>query len=136
MINLVLAELNVKEWDNSLVDKASVRPETIKSGEGSDKLQSVYLDIELTPELEQAGNARKLERHIQDMRKKSGMQVGELANLYYTTTDQSLEKALVEMVDRRKTFVNQIETSLEVEADFEIQVDVAGSAIWLGITKV
>lgn len=136
LIELILAELNVKEWDTSLVDKATIRPETIKTGEGTDQLQNVYLDIELTPELQQAGIARKLERHIQDMRKKTGLQVGELVDLYYTTTDTILEQALTEMVDRKKTFVNQMQTSLEVEADFEIQVDVAGSAIWLGIVKV
>jgi isoleucyl-tRNA synthetase len=136
LINLVLVELNVKEWDTSLVDKANLRPESIKTGEGNDRLQNVYLDIELTPELQQAGTARKLERHIQDMRKKAGLQVGELVDLYYTTTDTVLEQALVEMVDRRKTFINQIQTSLEVEADFEIQIDVAGSPIWLGIIKI
>jgi isoleucyl-tRNA synthetase len=136
LIKLALAELNVKEWDTTLVDKANVRPDSIKTGEGSDRLKNVYLDIELTPELQQAGTARKLERHIQDMRKKAGLQVGELVDLYYTTTDPVLEQALVEMVDRRKTFVNQIQTSLEIEADFEIQVDVASSPIWLGIIKV
>ncbi len=136
LANLALEELNVKEWDTSLTDKSSIRPETIKTAEGGDLVASVYLDIELTPELQMAGNARKLERHIQDMRKKTGLKVGEMVDLYYTTTDQNLEKTLLELVDRRKTFVNQIQTSLEVEADFEVQVDVAGSGIWLGIVKI
>jgi isoleucyl-tRNA synthetase len=136
LIKLILAELNVQEWDTSLVDKASIRPETIKTGEGEGRLQQAFLDIELTPELEAMGAARKLERQIQDMRKKAGLRVGELVDLYYTTTDEKMERALVELVDRKKTFVNQVQTSLEVEADYETQADIGGAVVWLGIVRV
>ncbi len=136
LVKLILAELNVQEWDTSIVDKASIRPETIKTGEGEGRLQQAFLDIELTPELEAMGAARKLERQIQDMRKKAGLQVGELVDLYYTTTDEKMERALVELVDRRKTFVNQVQTSLEVEADYETQADIGGAVVWLGIVRV
>jgi hypothetical protein len=82
------------------------------------------------------GAARKLERQIQDMRKKAGLRVGELVDLYYTTTDEKMERALVELVDRKKTFVNQVQTSLEVEADYETQADIGGAVVWLGIVRV
>ena len=40
------------------------------------------------------------------------------------------------MLDRKKTFINQVKTSLEVEADFEAQATVDGKPIWLGLLKI
>jgi len=94
------------------------------------------LNLELTEELKAEGAARELERQVQDMRKKCGLKVGELADLYYNTQDQQLEHALINLLDRKKTFINQVSKSLEVEADFESQTLVEGSTIWLGIIKV
>jgi hypothetical protein len=44
--------------------------------------------------------------------------------------------ALVGSFDRKKTFVMQVRKELEVETDFESQVEIEGMAIWLGITKI
>jgi L-ribulose-5-phosphate 3-epimerase UlaE len=96
----------------------------------------LYLDIELTPELQQEGLAREMERQVQDLRKKSGLKVGELVDVYYNTQDESLAKALVDGLDRKKTFVNQIQMSLEVEVDYETQAELNGQLIWLGIAKI
>jgi hypothetical protein len=94
------------------------------------------LNLELTEELKHEGTARELERQIQDLRKKSGLKVGELVDVYYNTTDEQLEDALLSLVDRKKTFVNQISKSLEVEVDFEIQSVVDGKAVWFGMVKI
>jgi hypothetical protein len=80
--------------------------------------------------------ARELERQVQDIRKKSGLKVGELVDLYYNTPDKTLAKALVDSLDRKKTFVHQIQMSLEVEVDYEAQAEIGGKTIWLGIIKV
>ncbi len=93
------------------------------------------LNLELTLELKAEGTARELERQVQDLRKKSGLRPGELIDLYYNTQAENLENALVNMFDRKKTFVSQIEKSLEVEVDFEIQAQVDGEAVWLGLIK-
>jgi hypothetical protein len=77
-----------------------------------------------------------LERLVQDLRKKSGLKVGELVDLYYNTQDENLEKGLLSGLDRKKTFVSQISKSLEVETDFESQGEVGGQAIWLGVIKI
>ena len=37
---------------------------------------------------------------------------------------------------RKKTFVNQVNKSLEVDVDFETQAEVDGKAIWLGVIKI
>lgn len=96
----------------------------------------VALDIVPNEELLREGTARELERQVQDLRKKSGLKVGELVDLYYTATDEALGETLVSLLDRKKTFVNQIKTSLEVEADFETQAVVDGKPIWLGMVKI
>jgi isoleucyl-tRNA synthetase len=96
----------------------------------------LQLNLELNDELRQEGLARELERQIQDLRKKSGLKVGELVDVYYNTTDEALEDALLTLVDRKKTFVSQISKSLEVEVDFEIQSVVEGKAVWLGMVKI
>ena len=79
---------------------------------------------------------RELERAIQDLRKKSGLKVGELVDVYYNTQDEKLEDTLLKMLDRKKTFVNQISKSLEIEVDYEIQSQIEGKAIWLGVIKI
>jgi hypothetical protein len=70
------------------------------------------------------------------LRKKSGLKVGQLVDLYFTTKDDNLAEILTSLVDRKKTFINQIKTSLEVEADYETQVTINGSVIWLGLVLV
>jgi len=94
------------------------------------------LNLELSDELKAEGLARELERQVQDLRKKSGLKVGELVDLYYNTQDANLEQALLKLLDRKKTFVSQISKSLEIEVDFEAQGEVNGSAVWLGVIKI
>jgi len=132
---LILEELNVKKVDFSLVDK-DTRPTGVVSASGNKNVLNFYLDLNLTPELKHEGTARELERQVQDLRKKSGLKVGELVDVYYNTQDPNLEDALLKMFDRKKTFVSQISKSLEVEVDFETQSVVGGKAIWIGIIKI
>ena len=73
---------------------------------------------------------------MQDLRKKSVLKVGELVDLYYNTQDSKLEESLLKLLDRKKTFVNQISKSFEIEVDFEVQAKVEGQALWLGIIKI
>ncbi len=136
LMQLILAELNVKVQEDALSDKAGTRPESIQNIAGTQHIDNLYLDVELTPELKTEGLARELERQVQDLRKKSGLKVGEIVDLYYNTPDDTMAKALVELLDRKKTFVNQIQMSFEVEVDNEAQAEVDKKPIWLGIIKV
>jgi hypothetical protein len=96
----------------------------------------ILLSIKLTPELKEEGYARELERQVQDLRKKNGLKVGDLIDLYYNTTAASLEMALINKFDRKKTFVVQVKKELEVEPDIEAQLLIEDKAIWVGIQKV
>jgi hypothetical protein len=136
LTQLVCEELNIKVSDDDLVDKASLHPEEIKVFPGANAVENIYLDVLLTPELKEEGIARELERHVQDLRKKSGLKIGEMVDLYYNTQEAELENILVNKVDRKKTFVNNIEKSFEVEVDYEIQAQVGGKPLWLGFVKI
>lgn len=95
----------------------------------------LVLDTVLTSELKAEGIARELERQVQDLRKKSGLSVSDVVDLYYNTQNENLERALLEIFDRKKTSVNQISMSLEVEVEFETQAVVEGEAIWIGMVR-
>ncbi len=128
---ILAEELNVKKV--SQVGEVLQRSGWVNK---SDNGLQVSLNTDLTPELKAEGTARELERGVQDLRKKSGLKVGELVDLYYNTADQALSEILINQLDRKKTFISQIKTSLEVEADFEIQATVEGKAIWLGLVRL
>jgi len=81
---LVLAELNVKKFDANLLDK-DLRPEGAVTVAGASVIKNFYFDLNLNEELRQEGAARELERAVQDLRKKSGLKVGDLVDLYYNT---------------------------------------------------
>jgi isoleucyl-tRNA synthetase len=125
---IIAEELNVKK-----VSQVSSLP----AGQGWLSLNNlVALDTRLTPELQKEGLARELARQVQDLRKKSSLKIGELVDLYFTTQDENLAEVATNLLDRKKTFINQVKTSLEVEADFETQATVDGKPIWLGLVKV
>ncbi len=94
------------------------------------------LNTVLTEELKAEGLARELERQVQDLRKKSGLKVGDLVDVYYNTQSPELEQALLNLLDRKKTFVSQISKSFEVETEFEAQNEIEGQGIWIGMTKI
>ncbi len=132
---IILEEMNVKQVSQNLADKGS-RPEGIVTAVGVKAIKNFFLDINLTQELKLEGLARELERQVQDLRKKSGLKVGDLVDLYYNTQDSQLEEILLSNLDRKKTFVSQISKNLEVEVDYEIQGQVNGKALWLGVVRI
>jgi len=124
-------ELNVQQVKNAgeIIPRAQVVTRT-------DNNIQVALNTEINEELRRDGLARELERLVQDFRKKSGLKVGQLVDLYYNTQDADLEDILLNLVNRKKTFVNQIAKHLEVEADFETQGEIEKIPIWLGLVKI
>jgi isoleucyl-tRNA synthetase len=62
---------------------------------------------EITPEYKKRGLARELERAVQELRKKSGLKVGEMANLSYDTSDEDLKEAFL-LFDTKKTYIAKI----------------------------
>jgi isoleucyl-tRNA synthetase len=56
--------------------------------------ETVALDLEVTPELKQAGLAREVVRTLQEARKNAGLEVSDRITVWLTTTDTELSDAL------------------------------------------
>lgn len=69
-----------------------------------DKLE---LDTAITPELKLEGLARELERQIQELRKESGLKIGQVVDLAYETESDIIKRAM-ERVDRKKIYVAEV----------------------------
>jgi isoleucyl-tRNA synthetase len=115
-VRIVLEELNVKEAKFE--------------GAHQDGL-TMEFDLNLTPELKREGMARDLERAVQEMRKKTGLKVGEMVDLSYNTVSQEIESALA-LFDTKKTFVNRIQRG-KTEGMEEISIE--GQSLLLGLKK-
>jgi isoleucyl-tRNA synthetase len=133
LLELLTEELNIKTVVAAELLSAKEQKTQL---EGTRLVTTVLLDLEMTEVLKAEGLARELERQIQDLRKKSGLKVGELVDLYYNTQDVQIEAALTNLIDRKKTFVSQVAKSLEVEVEYETQTEIDGKAVWLGFIKV
>jgi isoleucyl-tRNA synthetase len=57
---------------------------------------SVALDLEITPELRRAGQARDVIRHLQEGRKRAGLDITDRIEVWWQATDDSLSAALDE----------------------------------------
>ncbi len=102
-----------KEFEEILADELNVK--AVKLG---DKLE---FDLEITPELKKEGLARELERAVQEMRKKSGLKVGESVNLSYDTDDAEL-RAAFELFDTKKTYIKGINGETGLSGGEEIMI--------------
>lgn len=131
LLKIIADELNVRQSCQADF-KAADEGWAVKD----DQQVKIALDLRITEDLKKEGLARELERLVQDLRKKSGLKVGELVDVYYNMQDVTLEEILVGMVDRKKTFISQISKSLEVEVDFEAQGQIGGKAVWVGLIKI
>jgi isoleucyl-tRNA synthetase len=96
------------ELENILSEELNVKK--VIFAESEEVVQSdpgVVFDTQITQELKIEGLARELERTVQDIRKKSGLKVGETVKLSYDTKSQELKEAF-RLFDTKKTFVTEI----------------------------
>lgn len=100
-----------REFEEILADELNVKK--VVAGE---KLE---FDLNISPELKREGLARELERFVQDLRKKSGLKVGELVNLTYDTKDVELIEAF-KLFDTKKTYISEI---VQESGGEEVEID-------------
>jgi isoleucyl-tRNA synthetase len=127
---LILEELNVQSVDLSLQGSSS---SLIKSASGAGEVLEVKLNLELNDQLKSEGLARELERAVQDVRKKAGLQIGQTVDLYYNTNSVELEEILLTKLDRSKTYLKFVGKDPEVDVDYESQLNVGNGALWIGL---
>jgi isoleucyl-tRNA synthetase len=112
-----------QEFEEILADELNVK--SVKFGE---KLE---FDLNITADLKKEGLAAELTRAVQDLRKKSGLKVGELVNLSYDTEDAEL-KAAFELFDTKKTYVKGVKREKGAKGE-EVEID--GKTIRISLIK-
>lgn len=128
LLAILTSEVNVKQHQAELANKTSG---FVKSYDGGKYVSGLFIDSEITPELKLEGLARSLERLVQDMRKKSGLKVGESVILAYDTSDETVRQAMA-LFDKKKTFVERVEIQ---KADRMETFDVDGKQVSLGLLR-
>jgi len=97
-----ILKIDNKEFEIVKEDLMVERVVPEKYLEGSFKDNFVYLDKELTDELESEGFSREIMRRVQSLRKKSGLQKSDTINLFI-----KVEKDLTTMVGKWKTQIKE-----------------------------
>jgi len=97
------------------------------------KTPELYINQLLTPELKAQGLARDIERQVQDLRKSSGLKVGQMVDFYYETADRDVYNAF-EYFDQNKTYVSRV-VGAKQKADFEKEIKAGGQKFWIGLKK-
>ncbi len=114
-----------KDFEQIIADESNVKEVKFAKNFGA---FNVSLDTQITLELKKEGLARELERAVQEMRKTSGMKVGQLAKLSYNTEDEEL-KAAFKLLDTKKTYISEIK-----EHSGGTEIDVDGKKASIGIS--
>jgi isoleucyl-tRNA synthetase len=123
---IIADELNVKEV---LIGDASFL-------ELKDKLGTVELDTEVTPELRREGMAREVIRHVQSERKKAKLQVDDRIMLSLSTTDDVLRRAISEYSESISTETLAREFVFDQTYDYETSLIVDGMPLTVSFQKV
>ncbi|MFI5731489.1 isoleucine--tRNA ligase [Kribbella sp. NPDC051587] len=79
--------------------------------------ETVALDLEITPELKQAGLAREVVRTLQEARKSAGLEVSDRIKVWLTTTDTELADALGKHGEDLAREVLAVELTLSAPAE-------------------
>ncbi|HKX73336.1 MAG TPA: isoleucine--tRNA ligase [Candidatus Saccharimonadales bacterium] len=113
---IVLEELNVKEW------------KVVAEGE------KVTLDLALTDELRAEGAMRELVRHIQNLRKNSGLNVDDRIVLHVASDDQLVQRALSDFGDviAAETLAQEMATEPQ---QHKAEVKVEGAGVTVSLVK-
>src|SRR5262249_20692620 len=105
----------------------------------ADRGTQVALDTRISVELAGEGMARDVVRHVQDARKKAGLQMEERIELHLHTDSVKLSQAIARHRDyiMAETLVARwSETPLQGEGVYSTQVSVDGQALQINLRKV
>jgi isoleucyl-tRNA synthetase len=102
-----------------------------------DRGTQLLLDARITPELAREGMAREVVRHVQDSRKKAGLEMEDRIVLYVRTDDAELAQALATHRGyiANETLVAQWSETPLGGAAFRAEVKVDGKALTIELQK-
>ena len=115
ILEIIAEELNV----NDVVVK-----EKLSQGENwiikSENNIEVALNIELSDKLKKEGLFRELTRQLQNFRKKSGLQMGELVKISWSTDSENIKEIFSDMLEELKETVSVSEFKNEYVEDMKV----------------
>ncbi len=126
--------INSKNLDQALLDiiKDEINVKEVQVGE------EIKLDTTITPELREEGIIRELVRHINDLRKRSGLTIDDQIEVEIAGADKEVKTAIINHEDELKQAVlaskiTQVKI-LSLTTNKEIKVD--GNNIVIGLNKI
>src|SRR5262249_39587342 len=105
----------------------------------ADRGTQLALDTRITDELAADGMARDVVRHVQDARKKAGLQMEDRIELYLHTESAKLSQAIARHRDyiMAETLVARwSDTPLQGDGVYQSQVSVDGQALQIGLRRL
>jgi isoleucyl-tRNA synthetase len=102
---------------------------------GSAGPSQIALDIRLTDDLRKEGLARDVVRHIQQLRKDSGLEISDRIEVAYSTDNQALQEAIETW---REFIMGEVQArELETgETDGAPEVELSGASLRIKLLKV
>ena len=96
--------------------------------------EDIVLDTELTDELKAEGAMRDLVRHIQNLRKTSGLNVDDRINLHVASGDALVQRAVSDFGDimRQETLAEEF---AKAEQEHKIMVKIEGEEVTVSLSK-
>lgn len=137
LIAIIADELNIKQVN---IDDRHPQPDkTFIENWSEGNLQQAYqieMDLSLTPELVREGQMREIVRHVQNARKKAGLNVDDRIELSLTTDDEGLRQAISEHQETiaAETLAREL-TTAAAEHDYRESVKVDGQTCEISLQK-
>ncbi|HSW80548.1 MAG TPA: isoleucine--tRNA ligase, partial [Candidatus Saccharimonadales bacterium] len=115
-----------------LLEELNVKNIEVKPGKGALK---VTLDTKITPALKREGMMREVIRHVQNERKKAGLNVDDRILLSLSSTDDNLRKAIEEHADVIMAETLSTELALDQTFKYEAAVAVDDAPLTISLEK-
>jgi len=104
---------------------------------GPDQEEEVILETELTPELIREGIKRELVRFVNNMRKNSGLTLGDSITIFWESEDEEIRKAIQNYQEEilKDTLAGSVISGSGQEVDEEKEVNINNGKIKIAIKK-
>ncbi len=105
----IFSKENLKDFNEIIKSQLNIKVVKFESPASKGTELDIEIDTETTPELEAEGYAREISRHIQDFRKKLGLQKKDLIELFIIT-DENFK----DILESRKNFIKERTNSKKI----------------------
>lgn len=125
-----------KPYLDMISEELNVKKVELKRSANQNRLPRIEIDLRITSELKLEGYMREIVRHVQNARKKTGLNVDDKINLSIVTDDPIIRQAVKEFEEVIKHEVLALSLSEKEEGvQHRIDTEIEGISVTVGITK-